>query len=362
MKYHLSGVLGNMARKEADVSMLSPDGYARFFILVDILTQLYANTARQINILDVGGGSEYFEQQLRQSGLKFKLTVLDIIERPKRMKNVTYIVGDATAMTFQDNSFDIVVSTDVYEHIIPAGKKAFLTECLRVAKEVCIIAAPFMTLGVDEAEVVVNDFNKKLFGSGQNWLEEHLEFGKPDPTMVKQVLDKQSLSYDEFGTQNLVTWLLNTHTNLIEAKLGLDESTHRQINKFYNDNIFAMGEFSGLTYRHFYLIYKEPSKKGLVDLARYTEAVVNNKKSAEYVSMIFGLLGDRIAELAKSKATLEQSLWKAKENEKALLAEQEQLKLEIAHQKRILDKLKPIIKMAQTKAGRTTLSTIRKMK
>ncbi len=113
------------SRNRAKVDDLSPDGYSRFFLLADTLKQVYAKEDKSITILDVGGGSEFFDQQLSKSGLKYELTVIDIIPRPANM-NVTYIQGDATNMDLEDASYDVVVSTDVLEHIPEKVSRHFL--------------------------------------------------------------------------------------------------------------------------------------------------------------------------------------------------------------------------------------------
>ena len=41
---------------------------------------------RKITILDVGGSSNYMEQQLNESGLDFDLTVIDILPKPNGLK------------------------------------------------------------------------------------------------------------------------------------------------------------------------------------------------------------------------------------------------------------------------------------
>jgi len=286
------------------VNQLSPDGFTRFFFLTDFLKQLYEGTNKKVRILDIGGGSEYFEQKLKASGLDYELTIIDILERPTAVK-ATYVKGDATNMNFKDDSFDAVVSTDVMEHIPPERKQAFLDEALRVAKDVCIIGAPFMTPGVDAAERAVNNFNKKLFGVGQDWLEEHLELGKPTVGLFEKTLKEKNIPYFHLGTQNLTTWLLNTHINLIDAKLGLDDTQHVKINKFYNDNALSMNEFEGMTYRQFFVMFTNPLYEKKFDATRYATREKNAESFTKYVSMLMDLFAQRISYLGASVSGLE---------------------------------------------------------
>jgi SAM-dependent methyltransferase len=335
------------------VSELSPDGYSRFFFLVDILKQIYGPQAKKIRILDVGGGSEFFEQQLKKTELVFELTILDIIPRPAGIK-VAYIQGDATNMELDDRSYDVVVSTDVLEHIPEKGKKAFLEECLRVAKEVCIVAGPLATDGVNDAEITVNNFNKKLFGVGQDWLEEHFLYGKPKPSLFLETLTAKHVPYDDFGTQNITTWLLNTHINLIDAKLGLDHAEHIKVNRYYDENIMQMNEFMAPTYRHFFVMYKDPSKQRAFNPRDYTDNGVNYTMVATYTNMLMGLFVQKIGQLDNSNLALTKEVQNIQKRQR--LAEQENRELRLINQDQaaLLKKLAPVIKVMQSRPAQAT--------
>lgn len=333
-----------MMSSYSTVEQLSPDGYSRFFILTGILKQLYGKTKRTLRILDVGGGSEYMEQQLQSTGIPYDLTILDIIDRPAKVK-ATYIQGDATNMRFKDDEFDVVISTDVLEHVPNKGKEAFLRESLRVAKEVCIIAAPFDTVGVNDAEIVVNEFNKRLFGVGQDWLEEHLALGKPTQDLFTRVLGQLKMPYAEFGTQNITTWLLNTHINLIDAKLGLSAKNHRAVNTFYNNHILEMNEFEGPTYRHFYVMFPDAAMYGKFDRDIYKTYKTNPATYSEYIDKLFILLADRIGEIKKyEKQTL-----KITEQHQKLIIEHKKLEKVAQEQARTLERVAPLLRVVRSK-------------
>lgn len=348
-----------MAANKINVADLSPDGYSRFFVLIDILKDLYGKAKKPVRILDVGGGSEYMEQQLQAVGLQYDLTIIDIIARPSRIKAI-YIQGDATKMEFEDDSFDVVISTDVLEHVPNDRKQAFLNECLRVAKDACIIAAPFETEGVNDAEVVVNEFNKKLFGVGQSWLEEHLEYGKPTRELFIKTLSKQKIPYLEFGTQHLTTWLLNTQLNLIDAKLGLDKRRHIEVNRFYNQNLMHMNEFIGPTYRHFFVMFKDSNKQTSVRAEKYLSSPVDSQLVAEYSNKLMTLLSDRIGQLSKQARKLEHEAHTLRQDVVELRAANQHMRVRLAKYERVLRYLRPLKKVAR-KSSRGTLSHSKKV-
>lgn len=351
-----------------EVAKLSPDGFSRFYILVDLISQLYKGRTQPISILDVGGGSPFFEQQMHRSGLAYDLTVIDILPPPENV-SWKYIQGDATAMTFEDASFDVVISTDVLEHIPETGKQAFLNECLRVAKDACIIAAPFMTPETDAAERVTNEFNKQLFGTGQDWLEEHLALGKPRHEMFAKTLKKQQLTHHDFGTQNMSVWLMNTHTNLIDAKLGLDTAAHVKANRFYNENILAMNEFEAPTYRHFYVMYKQSALASKIDSKKYAPGAADASKVAAYTTMMYGLFMGRIEALKtdlEAAQTKTVTLERLNDEQNQQLAERNeesaQQKLVIQDQAAQLQRLEPVLRVVHNRHVRKVVSAVRKVK
>ncbi len=61
-------------------------------------------------------------------------------EREGLAGEITVEREDATALTYQDNSFEVVVSYGVLHHIKPVSRKQFILEAYRVAKEMVIVA------------------------------------------------------------------------------------------------------------------------------------------------------------------------------------------------------------------------------
>lgn len=49
--------------------------------------------------------------------------------------NITYLVGDARNISVPENSFDLIVSNNTFEHIYPDIFKSILSEFKRVAKK-----------------------------------------------------------------------------------------------------------------------------------------------------------------------------------------------------------------------------------
>jgi hypothetical protein len=275
--------------------------------------------------------------QLKNLSIDHNLTAIDILPQPKGFTG-TYVVGDATNMPFEDNTFDTVISTDVLEHIPPDKKDDFVKECIRVAKSYIIIAAPFDTEGVDEAERATDDFNRALFGASQQWLEEHFANGKPNLKRVQAIAKRQAVAVETVGTNNLLTWVVSTHVNLIEAKQGLDQSAHKKLNKKLNVNLLETADMIGPYYRHFVIIFKQkPSDALLAKLKALAKPKINYAPTIEYIHGLMGLIKDRIQSTEQTLAETHG------ENEKLRIELDKAYKV-INNQAQLIEKCRPYLR------------------
>jgi ubiquinone/menaquinone biosynthesis C-methylase UbiE len=88
-------------------------------------------------ILDVGGTP--FNWQLANYGGPVKLLNLSLPNSDPGSPNLSFVVGDGTALAFSDNSFEIVFSNSVIEHVGSFEKqKAFANEVSRVGRKLWI--------------------------------------------------------------------------------------------------------------------------------------------------------------------------------------------------------------------------------
>jgi len=343
-----------------DAVALGPDGYSRFFVIINLLERFYGKNKKTIKILDVGGCSPYMYDLLSESSIAFELTILDILPKPAGLPaKATYIQADATKSDLPDGTFDVVVSTDTLEHIPAPIKDAFVQSCVRLSKDVCIMAAPFSTEGVDEAEHYVNDFNKQLFRVGQDWLVEHFEYGKPSVAAVAKVLDGMKVSYIDFGTNNLYSWIFSTHMNLIEAKVGLDAKKSEAVRRAYNQSLAQSAEFEGITYRHFFVAFKNASfaikdpLSGIADKA-------NPAVFGAYVHDMFRLVADRMMQLSNDSIALHEKntqLTQQLENERV---HSHKLNDELIQRNAELQRLAPLRRIARLRHPQHVAKAVKK--
>ena len=105
--------------------------------MVAVLNDFLLQDLSQLSLINVGGSTGFIDEYL--SHHFFSVTGIDIdekaIEYAKRhfkKNNLKFEVGDAMNINYNDNSFDIAICSQVYEHVPDANK--LLDELYRVLK------------------------------------------------------------------------------------------------------------------------------------------------------------------------------------------------------------------------------------
>jgi ubiquinone/menaquinone biosynthesis C-methylase UbiE len=137
-----SGTAVEVEDSLTDLKMLN-----RWFGGVRVTTALLRRVAEQkrlgtASLLDVAGASGYVVTQsresLRKTGIALDPVVLDRV--PAHLgSNFPSVCGDALAMPFADNSFDVVTCSLFVHHLEPPEIVQFVNEALRVSRHAFII-------------------------------------------------------------------------------------------------------------------------------------------------------------------------------------------------------------------------------
>jgi SAM-dependent methyltransferase len=85
----------------------------RFAFFNSLLLQL----KRPVSILDVGGAEVYWKTMGMDGDDQVFITLLNLTQEAVTLRNLTSSVGDAREINFDDNSFDVVFSNSVIEHV-----------------------------------------------------------------------------------------------------------------------------------------------------------------------------------------------------------------------------------------------------
>ncbi len=120
-----------------------------------------------LNILEIGCGPGALAAALLRWYPNSKITAIDrdsaFIEFAKtNLKGIEFLEGDATALPFADNTFDVTISNTVAEHVKP---EAFYDEQMRVLKEhgICLVLSARRGITVNPPCITVSDFEKEFW-------------------------------------------------------------------------------------------------------------------------------------------------------------------------------------------------------
>jgi hypothetical protein len=99
---------------------------------------------------------------------------------------MTAITASATQLPMKDKEFDVVLASDMLEHVPPDLRETVIGECLRVAKKLVIFGFPCGPLAWQSDRALFQYYlDAKL--SPPEWLAEHMEAPFPDNDSIRAV-------------------------------------------------------------------------------------------------------------------------------------------------------------------------------
>lgn len=231
-----------------DLMNLPFDQYTRNYIIKKIIDSIRDNCNNSFKILDAGGRNGNLSSFLHDD----EIHIIDI--RPGTESN--YVIGDVTKSPYKDSSFDIVVSSDVYEHVPASEREYFISELLRVSKNFVILGAPFDSKDVNDAEMKACNYFKKITGEPHPWLLEHIENGLPSSEKLENFLKKNEFRYLTIKTNNISNWFLMQLLIFYTSKYTNFMENVNKVHRYYNENFLDLGDLLEPSYRTIYLISK----------------------------------------------------------------------------------------------------------
>jgi hypothetical protein len=91
--------------------------------------------------IDIGARDGFISKKLAGKGLQ--VTALDLEKPDISGENIRCVKGDLTNLTFSDGAFDLVLCTEVIEHIPPDLLQKACNELKRVSTKYLIVGVPF---------------------------------------------------------------------------------------------------------------------------------------------------------------------------------------------------------------------------
>lgn len=156
-----------------------PDTALRYLPIIELLKKEKLINA---SIVEIGSGSYGIAPYLKR-----KVTGVDLSFEEPEFSLLTQVKGSATDIPFPDNSFDVVLLSDVVEHLPQGIRSKSLNEAVRVADKIVIISGPF-GMKAAEQDRELAEYSQKKLGSMHHFFEDHLKNGLPDTDEMRDLL------------------------------------------------------------------------------------------------------------------------------------------------------------------------------
>lgn len=216
----------NMAGRpawESEAALQLPfDQYQRYTGAAKVVDRLMSG--RPFSMLEVGGAPGFPE-------LFFAPERLAVVDRFGHHEG-NFVIVDGARLPFDDQAFDVVVTLDTLEHVVPEDRPAFLSECRRVSRELVVLSAPHATPYVVEAERALQSFVTARFGEVFETLQEHSDRGLPVAEATLAQLGADGWASTSLPSGYLPRWLMGMVVHHELLAVGMPELP--DLHSFYN--------------------------------------------------------------------------------------------------------------------------------
>lgn len=228
------------------------DCYQRYTALRQLLDAVFSDTEQGVRVLDVGAGTSTLSAEFL--GTRYRIVRCDVvpIDDPDSV-----LLTPGQPLPFADREFDAVIAMDVLEHVEPSGRQLFLSECVRVAREMCIIAAPEGSPELAAAEARVYAIHETYLGK-HHFFEEHKEFGVPPSEEVMNVLSATGRLVWSFPNVPLAAWEAFSCLDFIAYSDPVTQQLTIPAHMAQNENVRPVAP-DAAHYRRFYVACVSPS-------------------------------------------------------------------------------------------------------
>jgi hypothetical protein len=258
-----------------DILSLPFDMVGRYRIVAEAIDAARPALGARLRVLDVGGlvftraGQPLLPATLFLPGDE----VLTLDQAALDMPG--YVRGDGRGLAFPDDSFDLVISCDVLEHVPAADRPDFWRELLRVARSGVALTAPFDTLEVRAAEDLLFRYIKAELGHEQIQLREHRDYGWPRLDETRAMLAEWGHPTAAYPSGYVHAWLAMMVAKHYLFSRSDDEELHAAVDAYYT-RFLSAAERREPAYRHLLLVERSG---GWLHLAN--EALASSVAAAE---------------------------------------------------------------------------------
>lgn len=191
-------MLKKMADNRAEQSLAVQFRRRRFAFFQSLLSQL----ERPVHILDIGGTEAYWKTMQLGPEDRVFITLLNLTKDSVTLPYVASIVGDARSIQAEDDSFDVVFSNSVIEHV------GTYQDQLQMAREVCRVGKCYFIQTPNKYFPLEPHFLFPFFQflpiGLRIWLLQNFDLGwfpkTPDTQKAREIVESiHLLARDEFG-------------------------------------------------------------------------------------------------------------------------------------------------------------------
>ncbi len=186
---------------------------------IPALNEINSHPETYNTILEVGSGALGLSRYIKR-----KIVGVDINTIGPHYKNMVMVGSSAALLPFKDDSFDIVVSLDMLEHIPLALRQAVVYELMRVAKKKVIFGVPSFDTAKkleDKVRIIYESklkhwrhsrFSKEKFIKRNIFLFEHEKYGLPKTeeinSYINEYIKNSSRNYKvkTLDNENISVW------------------------------------------------------------------------------------------------------------------------------------------------------------
>lgn len=245
-------------------------------------------TKKPLRILDAGSGEGYLGDFLAGD----RIVSLDI----KFFPGESFVAADLLRLPFGPETFDIVVSLDVLEHIAPARRRELFDELDRVCRGHLIIGAPFHDEAVLEAERLANDFYLRAVGRENDFISEHLRLGLPRLEEAATWVEEKNYRSVILPNNYLPFWMVMMGLSAYISSLPRPLELMTAVTELY-DRVLARYDRSYPAYRRILLI----AKSGRLDEEEFRKRFTSPPLSGDFQKRSWDFAGKVLRELAENR-------------------------------------------------------------
>jgi hypothetical protein len=189
------------------------DIYERHTVVSRLLSEQLDPTASDTRILDVGGRTD-----LLVRFTSYPVTTINV----DGSADLPY---DGQTIPFAENSFTAVINIDTLEHVPAEQRFRFVRECVRVARNLVIVAAPMGTPRHIEQERALDDLHRRVTGQPHVYLSEHIQYGLPTEDEIEELATKAQVRSFRLYYAGDFVWQAKHFAQTVRAQAGGSRSS-----------------------------------------------------------------------------------------------------------------------------------------